>query len=30
MSMWVDLDVLWRKCSAICTMYERDFEVMRK
>jgi len=27
MCMWVDLDVLWRKCSVICTMYFLSFFV---
>jgi len=28
MCMWADLDVLWRRCRMIYTMYERGKEVM--
>jgi len=30
MCMWIDLDLLWRRCSVICSMYECGFEVMRE
>ena len=30
MCTWVEMDVLWRKCSVICTMYEPGKEVMRE
>jgi hypothetical protein len=28
--MWVEMDVLWGKCSVLCRMYERGKEVSRE
>jgi len=28
MCLWVELDVLWRRCSVLCRMYERGKEVV--
>jgi len=30
MCMWVEMDVLWRRCSVLCRMYERGQKVVRE
>jgi len=29
-SKWVEMDVLWMRCSVLCRMHKRDFEVGRE
>jgi len=30
MCMWVEMDVLWGRCSVLCRMYERGHEEERE